>query len=587
MTAGEKVGRRLAALVAAPGWPGRLLMLAAIVMFYALTAAGNLSEPDDAFAFAYRAERFALTHFSDPRLLGYHVLGRVLWLGSEALGLGIRGLEILRGISVLGAAACLWLMFRILVRDLGVAALPAFLSTALLAFSYGFWRYAAEADVYVPAMALCAAILHLLLQSDTGWRRHAAIGALAGLCVLFYQPNAIPLFLVFPWLLLRNGVGSAFAYCAAGSLAAIAGYLTGYFAYWDAPLDLMSFRAFLAQRSEEFMVAPLSLKTLAVSIVRSGFALGHDLVSSNWVFGLPHAERVVQRIFGAHVIEEELFLARHAGVLVYLPLLILPLAGAAAWRVLAAAWPLRLQAVRRRPLPLIGLWAGATALVIGRLNPGGIEAWIVVLLPLSLLVAVGIVAPACERRGTRAVWLMLVAFALHNWLGGMALVQSRQSDLTYLRGAWAAANAQQDDLVIVVGNVNLAESLRYRGRARVEMVYPFMLPMLADALLHPSGAAVAVPSGGRDFRGTDLVTLVRTVVQRGGRVIVFGDFFMQGDMRYGIDSALAGALAELKLASPARYRAADGSTTHVLAGPAFAATQGAGQAGVAAAGAAR
>jgi len=59
------------------GWAGRLvageprIALAFVVVvtaFYLVTAAGNLGETDDAYAFAYRAEHFGLDHLSDPRL---------------------------------------------------------------------------------------------------------------------------------------------------------------------------------------------------------------------------------------------------------------------------------------------------------------------------------------------------------------------------------------------------------------------------------------------------------------------------------------------------------------------------------------
>ena len=563
MTTRQAWTQRLTAMATAGNWPLRFLVLAGIAAFYALTAAGNLSEPDDAFAFAYRAERFPLTHVSDPRLLGYHTLARGLWLLSDVAGFGIRGLEILRGISVFCAAGCLWLVLRILTRNLGLGPIPALISTGLLASTYGFWRYAAEGDVYIPAMMLCAGILHLLLEHNGNPVRHTAIGALAGLCVLFYQPNAIPLFLAFPLLLMRSGLASVFAYCAAGGLVIVAGYLAGYLAFWPPPYGLRSFAEFLAQRSGEFSLAPLSLKTVLVSAIQSAFALGHDLLSSNWVFGLPHADRVVARIFSGQIIDEEVFLARQAGALVYLPLVVLPLAAVAAWHVLAAARPLALTPLRTRPMPVILLWGLLTALVIGRLNPVGIEPWIVFLLPLTLLVAVVFVAPACARQGARASGLLLLAVALHNAVGGMALVRDRASDLTYLRGEWVVNNGNAGDLAIVVANVNLAESLRYLSRARVEMIHPAMLPALADALQQKQDPKTQVLSIGRDFGGTEVHALARKTLANGGRVILFDDFFAQNRGLRSPAQWIRG-VADLKSRCRAVHRSADGMVTCVL-----------------------
>ena len=563
MRSATSFAERASALALTGGWPLRILVWSVIVVFYALTAAGNLSEPDDAFAFAHRVEHFAVTHVSDPRLLGYHALARCLWLVSESLGFGIRGLEILRGISIVCAAGCLWLVLRILVRNLAVELNSALLATGLLACSYGFWRYAAEADVYIPAMMLCAGILHLLLEREGNPLRHAGIGALAGLCVLFYQPNAIPLFFAFPLLLLRVGAGSVIAYGVAGSAVAAAGYLAGYFAFWPTPFNLATFADFMAQRSQEFMVPPLSLKTVAVSGIRSILALGHDLLSTNWVFGLPHVDRLVQRIFSSHDIDQEVFLARHAGMLVYAPLVTLALAGFAAWRVGMAARPLALTVLRTRPIPVILLWVLLTAAVIGRLNPGGIEAWIVILLPLTLLVAVVFIAPARTLGRARAAGLLLVAVALHNAIGGMALVQSKESDLTYLRGEWVVKNARTGDLAIIVGDANLAEALRYRSHARVEMISPYLLPPLADALQRRRDPDFPVVSIGREFAGTDVYALARQTLANGDRLILLDDFFTRNP-RFRTPEKWIHGFENLKARCRVVHRSADGMATCVL-----------------------
>ena len=60
--------------------------------------------------------------------------------------------------------------------------------------------------------------------------------------------------------------------------------------------------------------------------------------------------------------------------------------------------------------------------------------------------------------------------------------------------------------------------------------------------------------------------VVRETVNGGGRVIVFGDFFMHGDAGIRLGGPLAGELSELMQKSPALDRAVDGTTTHVLFG---------------------
>ena len=514
---------------------------------------------------------------SDPRLLGYHTLARALWLAGQALGLDWRGLEVLREISLVSAVLCLWLVRRILVRRLAVAPVPALLASVLLGVCYGYWRYAVEADVYALAMLLCAWVLYLLLDEHATQGRHAAAaGALAGLAMLVYQPNAIPLLMAFPLLLWRGGraawraaVRPILLYGTGAGLVLAGGYLLGFWAYWPEPWSASALVHFLRQRSEEFMVPPLSLHTVAVSIVRSALALGHDIASSNFVFGLPGAEQAVRRLFGSNVIEEELFLARQAGRLVYLPLLLLPALGWCGWRVVRAARPLGAATWRAWPVPVLLLWAALTALVIGRLNPGGIEAWIVMLLPLALLLAVLVLAPAWAHQGAGAIGLLLAVLALHNAVGGMALVQSRDGDLTYRRGEWVVGHASARDLVLVTDDANLAEALRYLAPARVLRIGPSPqgAQHLAAALWSGGSPRLPVLSIGRDFDGADVHAAAVQALAAGGRIILFGNFFLGFEQPIWVRGSERAAALAFRAASLRVHTAPDGSTTHVFARP--------------------
>lgn len=523
-------------------------VLALIAAFYALTAAGNLSETDDAYHFAHLVQHADLLDFSDPRLLGYHLLARGLWHLGDAVGVPLPALELLRALSVIGATACLWLVQRVLREHLSVPARPAWLATALLGLTYGCWRYAAEADVYLPAMALCAALLLALLRPSVSAVRAAALGACAGAVVLFYQPTAIPLFMVFPLLLWqRGGWRVALGYVAVGSLVVAAGYLAAFAVYWTESLSMHALREFMAQRSEEFMVPALSLWAVKMSLVRSVAALGHDITAANWVFGLPGAEALVQRIFSNNVIDQELFQARQAGLLSYVGVLTLPLVAAATARVLWLARPWRVRWRLAGPLPVIWLWAALTALVIGRLNPAGTEAWIVFLLPLALLFGALVAGPAWARGGPWALGLLVAALGAHNALGGMALVASERGDLNTVRGEWVLRHAQATDLVLVANSIDLAEALRYRSPARVLMIDDFALPAVVQALQGDPEAEAH--SRGRRFRGIAVHHEARATVARGGRVI---------------------AIAPSSLTEPVGrelHRSPDGARTLLLGGP--------------------
>ena len=535
-----KDAKRWAERIAEGAWRPGALCFVLLAGFYLLTAAGNLGETDDVYAFAYRAEHFTLGHLSDPRLMLYHIAMRLLFLASQALGLDVSALVLMRAVSALSAAGALLLVLRIAYADLKVGLPAAFLTAAVLAVCYGFWRYAAEAEVYLPAILLILLVFRGLtrLSAEDGagglvTRLLAAAGwgAFAGASVLFYQPAVIPLFFAFPLLLTRRrDFAPLCGYLLAGGAVVCAGYVIGFLAYWQGAPNLAGFISFLSQRSGEFIVPPLSLHTVVVSMIRAAFALGHDIVSANWIFAFDPVTDLIRRAFSNNVITEEIFLAKRAGALamgagVTLVLFAVagagllikarPFAGAPGWRALVA---------ERRVLTLLA-WAAINGAIIGRLNPAGVEAWIVVLVPLCLLLGVFAIRPAVARGGARWAVAFAAALFLHNAVGGMALVSDPAGEYDREKGAWVIAEAEPRDLVVIAGNAGLVETLRYLSPAQVALIAVGDAPELAEGLLDRDLSGLHALTQGRDFDDALLRSLLRETARAGGRVILFDEFF--------------------------------------------------------------
>ncbi len=515
------------------GWRSGSAAFVLLVAFFLLTAAGNAGETDDVYAFAYRAENFALSYISDPRLMLYHMAMRLLFLASESLGLGFSALMLMRCFSALCAAASLLLLFRILVADLKLARETGLLATVVLGISYGFWRYAAEAEVYVPAIFLILLVFHGLSKglrktegTFSGLLAFAGLGTLAGLTVLLYQPSVIPLFFAFPILLLyRNRILQLGLYGSVGAGVVIAGYLLGFLAYWPDPLSLASFKAFLSQRSGEFIVPAFSLKTVVVSMIRSVFSLSHDLASVNWIFAFDPVTKLIQQAFSYNVITEEIFLARRAGAVVYLPIITVIALGLLALRILfATGWPV-VALLRQRPLLVILIWTAVNGAIIGRLNPAGLEAWIMVFPPLVLLLAAFVIEPCVNAGRGKLIAAFTAVLFLHNAIGGMALVWSPANEYDRVVGAWVIDEAKAEDLVIVNGNAGLGESLRYLSPAKVALIGVYQEPRISAALLARDLGALTTRTKGRDFGDQPLRDAISETWRTGGRLIFLEGFF--------------------------------------------------------------
>lgn len=508
------------------------LFLLVFGVFYSLTMASNFSETDDVFAFAYRTENFIFSHISDPRLMLYHMLNRGLYLSANGLlspfDLNVSSIVTMRILSVVCAALSLLLMFRIMLLNFKLSPQTSLMGTLLLAFSYGFWRYAAEAEVYIPAIMLCLIIFHLLATENTiSASKSAGLGFGAGLTILFYQPAVIPLMFAFPFLLLsKDGWPKMLLYCVTGSVTVLLGYLWGYWLYWPQPVDITQFVAFLSQRSEEFMVPSLSVKTVIVSMAQSVFSIGHDFTSANWVFAWTPIANYVQTLFPNNVLIEEIFLAKQVGALKY-PLLILQalLVAVLLW-IVAKAVPLLTQLRLPRSGWVILIWVLINGAIIGRLNPAGLEAWIMVFPGLILLASFFIIEPLIRTH--RSVLVVLVALLLcQNALGGMYLVSDAESDYHQVKGRWVIENSSPDDLLIVAGDASLTEAMRYLANAKVVNVALFDRTMIALGVLSKDLGRITINTRGRDFDQTLLANVIADTVNNGGRVFVFGDFFSE------------------------------------------------------------
>jgi hypothetical protein len=515
---------RLATTMIGGGWP-TVLLFAALLLFYGLTAAHNLTETDDVYAFAHRAETRTLTDINDPRLLLFHIGMRLLYLAANSLSESIPALLIMRTVSAVSAALSLILLARLLTRFFGLSATTGVISISMLGVFYGFWRYAAEAEVYVPSMFLIILTIYLVLAAD---RRPEArcIGVLpaallAGLAVLFYQPNAIPLFFALPiYFLRRERLAWLFAYIALGGTVVVLGYLAAYLASQAELLTTTSLVAFLKQRSAEFHPSSPSLALAVKSLV----ALSHNVLSANWVFGFKPLVDVIREVFSSKVIDEEVYAASRVGFFTFFPLVTLPAFTTALLFTARTAFLKRRQCCSDRRVILCLVWCGLYAAVIARLDATSLEAWIMVLLPLTILLAVFLVEPCIRSGKTVAVLATLAALFLHNATGGMGIVHSADGDYDRARAAWVIDNATAADLVILTSRPKFAEFIRYVSQARAVNILPQDAPLLAAALLDGSWRSTSIFTIGRDYGGQSMAAILQDTGRRKGRVLVYEEF---------------------------------------------------------------
>ena len=134
-----------------------------------------------------------------PNHLLYNPLGRLVWLGLNALGMNLRALAALQILSSLTGAAAVAVLFCVLTM-LSVSRYTALCLSLAFAFSATWWKFATDASSYVPATFLLMLSVRLLVKRGrpqfvvTGLL-HSAAMLLHQLAIFFYPAAALALWL--------------------------------------------------------------------------------------------------------------------------------------------------------------------------------------------------------------------------------------------------------------------------------------------------------------------------------------------------------------------------------------------------------
>ena len=238
----------------------RRLWLALPLALYLLVPTRNYYW--DGLTFAINIEkRLPLRELLSPSHLIYPVAG--LWLYKAALlvGLKTRALFLLQTANALMAGACVPLVERALRRR-GASTGTAVAGALIFAFAATWWRFATDANAYVPAILLVLCANDLLETRRSVWRAglaHAAAMLFHQLAILYF---VVALFHLKPARASvpsghRKGASALLIYaaCALGPLAAV--FLLAYRTV-SGGLDLTGLPAWLATHSPDaaFSFAP-------------------------------------------------------------------------------------------------------------------------------------------------------------------------------------------------------------------------------------------------------------------------------------------------------------------------------------------
>lgn len=458
----------------------RLAILVCIAAAYLVAMPLNRTEAEDAYAFAWAAERDTGRDLLHPHHLAYLPVMKAILGGVRSMIGGVGAHAVLTVTGAFSAAAAVMLFATLLAGPFGLGAVRGWAAAAGLAVSYGFWRYAAEAEVYALMLALALASWSLAARAR-GPASHALSGALGGAAALMHIFGLIPALGAIPiWLAVQRRWTAALLH----GLACVMIVAGVYGAAGISPLRPAGDGDALRREGG----------ATAAAAARAAVGLGQSLVSGNFIFAQAGLADRIQSAYPARMLEEEVFMGRAARPWMR----VVPWGTLAVLAGVAVAILLRTARVGRgrQPAPAMkfqpvddedagaskawiraaaaaAIWFAAHAVLLWIEEPGNPELWIAALPPVWILLAVLLAALRLPHGYAVAVAL---AMAVHNWAGGMALLHDPGSDYNVTKASAVLAEAQEGDLVITAGGPVFHRYLRYSAPCPVLDAWAEPLP---------------------------------------------------------------------------------------------------------------
>jgi hypothetical protein len=412
----------------------------ALGLFYILTAAGNRSEADDAFAFAQAVEHASLRDLVSaahtPHLL-FLPFWRSLYGATSTVGPTWRAYDVMRlANSFIGAGAVL-LLFALLRRRFGTSTLSAAAAAGCFGASYGFWRYANEGDAYPLGALMVLAYCWLAFDEQAGPRKAAIAGLAAAAAALIHILGFIPALTVAPIVYLSaRHVRSLVVYAATFGGVFLAVTLS---TFLIAGGSTMSYSSYLVGGG----ISSFS----PGGIMKSFVGLVPDLIGANFVFSRADVTSWLERRVPTVDLREEAYAASHFPQALSALALAL-VAGAFVISIYLLIRSFHGQSKLDAKVVSVVAWILLYWVVVTGRSPAAPESWIPLLTPIWILVGSRVFDRMQGRFARIALVSFVALFALENAIGGIAIVRSPDWDLNARRSSWLIVHASPEDTIL-------------------------------------------------------------------------------------------------------------------------------------------
>ncbi len=166
-------------------WPHSGAWIAFLIfVIYALVPTREFYWDGVGFALNIETQPISFSHLLNPNHLVYNLMGYAFWRILAASGIAVRALFVLQAVNAAFAAAGVYVFWHI-VKVLSGSARRAACCALLFAFSATWWRFATDADAYIPSVFFLMLCFYFLLPSREP--RPCMIGLAHSAAMLFHQ----------------------------------------------------------------------------------------------------------------------------------------------------------------------------------------------------------------------------------------------------------------------------------------------------------------------------------------------------------------------------------------------------------------
>lgn len=426
----------------------------------------NRTEAEDAYEYVMMVEHGAEHHWyyhQHHLLYGTLVTGFDFFL--EGLGLHLETIQMMRLLSALCASGSLFFFAFFCYKRYSLRPFSSLLATLFLASCYGFWRYAAEAEI--PLVASFFVLAALYFSTDIRKKRASFyLGIIFSvISVLIHIMNAVAVFAAIPcfyWL--AHQKKRAVSHLLLSALGITLVYL------WIGA----SHEVYAAENQIGFN---FSFGAFIKAIV----AFCQCIISCDFMMGFKSIRVFLAELFAHRMLLEEFYYGERlsrAHILISTSTFMLVFVGFLGALIRAIwVWFNRLTHRQRLYLPegkaalfvafifFVG-YAGLLLIV----EPGNPELWIMGLIPFALLFCGWILLPLTSDNRLWIPFLMIIFLNFHNGKA-IDLLGDLSKDYQYQKAKPLLEMVKEKDVIVSAGNPVFERYLRYHTKAEVWYLY--------------------------------------------------------------------------------------------------------------------